>query len=72
MQTTIDDTAVGNVYEVIAAVYKQALREARRGDEKAIDWLDCVRPDWRELETLRCKKGRRIESLVAPNARPSS
>lgn len=36
------------MFDLIAGVYRQALQDARRGKRDAIDWLDCVAPDWRE------------------------
>lgn len=41
--------------ELIAKVYRQALKEAQRGRLDAIGWLDIVAPDWRE----RCKTMRK-------------
>lgn len=35
------------------AVFKLAWRDARRGREDAQQWLDCVLPQWRELEAKR-------------------
>ena len=33
--------------DLLAAVYKQAIADARRGDYKAIFWLDSELPEWR-------------------------
>ncbi len=37
------------VYDLIASVYQQAVKEAQAGDEQAVEWLDVCAPDWREL-----------------------
>lgn len=36
-------------YRLIAKVYKQALRDAMRGNRDARTWLDEVCPEWREM-----------------------
>ena len=36
-------------YKMLAKVYRLALKEALRGKQASIDWLDCTLPDWREL-----------------------
>lgn len=46
--------------ELISKVYRQALREARRGNLAAMGWLDIVAPDWRTLQhSKHCKRGKR-------------
>ncbi len=34
--------------DVVAACYKQALKDAKRGQPDAISFLDTTTPDWRE------------------------
>ena len=41
---------------MMAAAYRLAWTEARRGDENAIYFLDCVLPSWREWEQRRQKR----------------
>lgn len=36
------------VYELIGRVYRQAVRDARRGDAEAVEFLDITAPEWRE------------------------
>lgn len=51
--------------ELISRVYRQALREAQRGNLAAIGWLDIVLPDWRTTckPSKHCKRGNK-ESVV--------
>lgn len=36
------------MFDLIAGVYRQAIRDAKCGKRDAIEWLDVVAPDWRE------------------------
>ena len=36
---------------LLAAVYRQAIKDARLGDAGAIEFLDITTPDWRELSS---------------------
>jgi hypothetical protein len=40
---------VDGCFRLVARVYRQAVIEARRGDPKAIEFLDVCCPDWREI-----------------------
>jgi len=38
-----------NLLDMVASVYRLAVRDALRGDALAIEWLNCVAPDWRRF-----------------------
>jgi hypothetical protein len=40
---------VDGCFHLVARVYRQAVKDARRGDIKAIEFLDVCCPDWREI-----------------------
>ena len=40
---------IENTYALLAAVYRLAIRDAKRGDIGATEFLDITAPDWREL-----------------------
>lgn len=48
----IDSDILPNVYDLVAAVYRQAIREAQGRHERkrqaAVEWLAVVAPDWQE------------------------
>jgi hypothetical protein len=37
------------VFDLVAAAYRQALADAKRGDSEAAAWLDMCCPGWREI-----------------------
>lgn len=37
--------------DLLAAVYRQAVKDAKRGSKDAIHFLDATLPEWRQLET---------------------
>ena len=43
------DACIGNTFALVAAVYRRAVKDARRGDVGAIEFLDVTAPDWQEL-----------------------
>jgi hypothetical protein len=43
------DATIDNTYDLIAHIYQRALKDARRGDKEAIQFLDITAPDWQEL-----------------------
>ncbi len=43
-------------FDLIAAVYHQTLADARAGDPSAIQWLDMVAPDWRQMDKKKPQK----------------
>lgn len=45
MRSTGDPT-----FDLVAATYRQAIADAKRGDPEAIQWLDVCCPDWRRME----------------------
>ncbi len=45
------DGTIANTYALVAAVYRQAIKDARRGDKEAIRFLNVTCPDWQELAT---------------------
>ena len=45
----VDSDCTDNVFDLVAAVYKKAIRDAKRGDVEAIEFLSIVCPDWQEL-----------------------
>lgn len=54
----IPDDAIPGVFDMIAAVYRNALWDDRKGDNESIEWLEQVLPDWRELDTRAKDNGR--------------
>lgn len=48
---------IGGIYNLLAAVWEQAIRDARKGDKHAIHFLEQTFPEWREVE----KRYKRIE-----------
>ena len=49
------------VCRLVAAVYRQALQDAHRGDQAAREWLDVTAPDWREQVQARTKGQGQVE-----------
>jgi hypothetical protein len=45
----IADDCTDRMFALVAEVYRDAIKQARRGNEKAIEWLDVTMPDWREV-----------------------
>jgi hypothetical protein len=43
------DACIGNTFALVAAVYRRAVKDARKGDKHAIEFLDVTAPDWQEL-----------------------
>lgn len=50
-----------NWYSLLAAVVKQAIREAKQGKRSAEYWLDFVCPNWRERVDLEIRHYRKPE-----------
>ena len=46
---TLADGHLENTVDLIAAVYRQAASDARRGDVGAIEFLDTTAPGWQKL-----------------------
>ncbi len=44
----LPDTAIEDIYALVAAVYRLAVRDAGRGNREAIRFLNICCPDWRE------------------------
>jgi len=42
-------TDIGGTFDLIAAVYKLAIKDAWLGDVDATEFLDITSPNWREL-----------------------
>jgi hypothetical protein len=51
--TDIDPTV-----DLIARVYQQAVKDAIKGDEEAVEFLNITAPDWRERLAHSCLPGR--------------
>ena len=47
------DGHIEDTFALVAAVYRQAIRDALRGDIGAIDFLDITTPNWRTLSGKR-------------------
>jgi len=45
----LEDAGIENVYLLIGAVFKKAMKDAKRGDAGALEFLDLTSPDWQEL-----------------------
>jgi len=45
------DCHIDDTLGLVAAVYKQAIKDARQGDVDATDFLDLTAPDWRHLSS---------------------
>jgi hypothetical protein len=54
---------IDNTYQLIASVYRLAIRDAKRGDVGATIFLDLTAPGWQALsaqhQTERTQRGRR-------------
>jgi hypothetical protein len=51
----LTDACIGNTFALVAAVYRQAVKDARKGDKRAIEFLDITAPDWQELSRQHSK-----------------
>lgn len=60
MQWRGGNVEIQDLYDLLAAVYAQALKDADKQDTSAIVWLDNFLPGWREYE--RKKKERKEKS----------
>jgi hypothetical protein len=49
VRMALADACIGNTFALVAAVYRQAVKDAKRGDKRAIEFLDVTAPDWQEL-----------------------
>ena len=45
----LENDCIPNVYALVAAVFKKAMKDAKSGDAGATEFLDITTPDWREL-----------------------
>lgn len=43
------DTDTKNYFALLAAIFRQAVTDARAGRQDAINWLDYALPEWRKL-----------------------
>jgi hypothetical protein len=51
MRSTGDPT-----FDLIAATFRQALADAKRGDSEAAAWLDMCCPGWRKMDKRKARK----------------
>jgi hypothetical protein len=60
------ETTLDNTYDLIAHVYRRALKDARRGDKEAIGFLNVSCPDWQELasQSKRVARERKAKSTT--------
>lgn len=61
------------MFDLIAGVYRQALRDAQNGKRDAIEWLDMCAPDWRELvdkpKVQKCDSAQRRNGCTHPQGK---
>ncbi len=59
----IADDCIQEVFDLLADVYKLAIKDARRGNREALEFLEICCPDWRDL-SIKYKEPKANERII--------